>query len=238
MPDSGDYVGARPYLERAFTAGRASGRDRNTAAGFLDEYGNAELANETLEGGESAAKLRGSFRLERLLERIEMDHEGLGFERIDDTTNRRDACRDHLADAEVGDEERPRSGLSEQGRLFRKGSSFELASLRTDPQCPAALFAGDREIAIEGGRIGMAHGHSGDEKWRVERAVEAALGDADVGEVEFGQGLVAQADLLQPGHALRLIAGIEGLVDMLPLAKLELLHVHAAHYTSRKPLIP
>ena len=83
MPDSGDYVGARPYLERAFTAGHASGRDRNTAAGFLDEDWPSEVAGQPANGVEDSTEVAIAVWLDEFLSRIQVHAERIGRDAVE-----------------------------------------------------------------------------------------------------------------------------------------------------------
>ncbi len=214
------------------------GSSGHSGSGFLDQDRHFEFTNKALERGKSSAKLGSTFGLQRLLERIQMDDEGLCLKLIHDAANLGSFCGDHLADAQVGNQERTRSGPSQPGGFSRKRTPLQLATLRSDTHHPATLLTRYSKELVERCRVRVTHGHSCDEKGGRQLSAKTRFSDAELVKIQIRKRLVTQMDLLQTSPANGLIPGIQGLVDMLALAELELLDIHGSHYTLTEQAIP
>ncbi len=195
-------------------AGRGLG---DTAADLLDHHRHAELAHQRADFRQQAGEVALSFGLDRLLEGIQVEDQGVGPDHRHRVPARLDAhAIVELDGAQIGQQDGRGSDLANaEGISF--GGIFQCFALRADAHRDAGLLGRRGQVAVDLPRRLGAPGHTGDEEGRRQAPAEEAHPGVDGVEVDLRQRRVVEAvvvEIVSPElHAL-----FEGEADVLQLA--------------------
>ena len=141
---------------------------------------------------EQPAKARVAFRLQRLLQRIEMQCERVGFEHFDEAPALRNAVAFvQLHRTEICEKQNLRS-IRPHVEAFERFGRFQQSATGAEAHCQAVVRGHPREAAIDSSCLGRSARHARDQKRRRESAPEKTRRYVDVGKIDLGQRTVGE----------------------------------------------
>ena len=182
------------------------GARRDAAADLLRDHRHLELAHHLRHLGQQVREVAVALGLERLLERIQVQHQRVGADHLHGAPTVLDAIAVvELHRAEVGEQRHRRRGVPHQKGLRQRGALERLA-LRADADRDPDPLGGEREILVDARCGPGAAGHAGDEQRRGEPLAEELDGGVDRREVELGQRAMLEVPVVEEArlelHAL------------------------------------
>ena len=173
---------------------------RQAPTNLLDDDRHAQPCPQVGDLIGQAAEIPVAFGLERLLQRVEVQHERIGLDHL----HRPTACVDPITSVELH-----RTQVSKQQNTRRITPHLEglrqvmilnRRPLRPDPHCQPDRLRGQRQVAVDRRRPIGTPRHRRDQHRRAHLHAKQGLARFDLGERHLGQRLVDEAVGFQSGR--------------------------------------
>ena len=222
IPEIGEFGAARPQAfdlrpRRAPVAadinGACSGAPddpcgsgRYAGTRLLHDDGIGELPAEVSQRFDAPLCVVIALRLNRFLERIDVDGDRLCIDHLDSPFRPLDAVVTELDDPQVRAEERVWRLLSHDGETSLQFGLLQCRSLRTDTHAEVVPLGSPCEPPVHLEGIRMSSGHRCNEEGGTERSIEEPCPHLDSIHIALGKGVVNQAHVPESS-----ITGLDGL---------------------------
>ena len=154
--------------------------------------GKSACAHNSAMRAQQSAKARVAFRLKRLLQRIEMQHERVGFEHLDESPALREAVTlVELHRAEICEQQNLRS-VRAHVEAFERLGRLEQHATGAQTHRQAVVRRDLRQAVIDRRRLGRSTRHARDQQRRRKPTPEEMDRRVHVGQIDFRQRAMRQ----------------------------------------------